>query len=158
MIVAKPSTHFSNDPKHRWHRGFKTAWIWYKLSPKASFHAIIKKRILNTVNAYNFRSLYYFKYVESSEIRERMKVSAVMQNALRIVKEWCEENLSVNASKAEMILLTKQRKMRLVKQVKYLGITIDDKLTWKPQVDTKSDPSFLQWRRAFWKTWGLSSY
>lgn len=90
------------------------------------------------------------------------------------MEKWCKEvNLFVNASKTEMILFTKRKKiegfknphifgneLHLTKQVKYLGIIIDDRLTWKPHVDNKTQKSirsFWQCRRAFGKTWGLSS-
>ena len=81
-----------------------------------------------------------------------------MQMACRIIERWCEgTGLSVNPRKTEMILYTRRRKpthygrpLTRVTRVKYLVITLDDKLSWKPHLDlvvNKVIATFWQLRR-----------
>jgi ribonuclease HI len=95
-----------------------------------------------------------------------------MQRGLKVVERWCRQNnMSVNPSKTEMVLFTRKRKMdgfraprifgeelKLSDSVKYLGITIDKKLTWKPNVDercSKATAALFLCRKAVGTTWGL---
>ncbi len=71
-------------------------------------------------------------------------VSNWMQGSLRVVDNlYKTKGLSVNLEKTEMLLFTRKRKteevirleyqgvkLNLTKEVKYLGIILDDKLTW----------------------------
>lgn len=100
-------------------------------------------------------------------------VCSLMTSALRIVETWCgERNLSVNPGKTELMLFTRKRKIPQVRwptfygtqlqptqEVKYLGIILDPKLTFKSHLDTrirKATGILWQCRRTFGKTWGLS--
>ena len=66
--------------------------------------------------------------------------------ALSKIEEWChEKGLSVNPNKTEALLVTRKRKYRTIglsifdksiqlkKYVKYLGVHIDQKVTWTKQ-------------------------
>jgi len=75
----------------------------------------------------------------------------IMQRVLKGVERWCtERELSINPSKPEMMLFTRKYKVEtlspvifyskeltLCKQVKYLGVILDPKLSWKLYVDAK---------------------
>lgn len=95
-----------------------------------------------------------------------------MQSACRIIEEWSEEvGLSINPEKTEMVLFTKKRDKKgfrpprlfgkplaLSREVKYLGVVLDEKLTWRPQIDrivTKTVASLWQLRKTIGKVWGL---
>lgn len=96
-----------------------------------------------------------------------------MQNALRIVESWCNENsLSVNPRKTEMILFTRKYKvenlrapslynveLKLSSEVKYLGVIIDRKLNWGSHVERQcAKAKRILWalRGAMGKQWGLA--
>ncbi len=100
-------------------------------------------------------------------------VCGLMQRALDYVQRWChEEGLSVQPEKLELVLFTKRRnligfqapsmygeQLMLSHKVKYLGVYLDTKLTWKDHMDTKCKracAAFCQARRAVGRTWGLS--
>ena len=99
-------------------------------------------------------------------------LSGLIQWALRTVEEWCEGlGLSVNPDKTGLVAFTRKRKLpgffephlfgkilRRSMSVKYLGVILDSRLTWKEHVDVKVKKAHnLMWacRRAYGVTWGL---
>jgi len=96
-----------------------------------------------------------------------------MQLILRGVEKWCTgRELSVNPSKSEMVLFTRKYKiealcpiwfsgkeLELSAQVKYLGVILDRKLSWKLHIDAKCDEALIclhQLRCSVGKTWSIS--
>lgn len=99
-------------------------------------------------------------------------VSEVTQSAIMAVEEWCNKvGLKINPKKTVLVPFTKKRKLEglieptlfgiqisLSDQVKYLGVIIDKRLSWKQHVDYICDKAcrvFWACRRTFGKTWGL---
>ncbi|XP_062550051.1 uncharacterized protein LOC134214743 [Armigeres subalbatus] len=95
-----------------------------------------------------------------------------MQNALQIVESWCRQyGLSVNPNKTSIVLFTEKRnrngirplhlfgsEINVTDQVKYVGLILDSKLSWTPNIEfriKKACMAFGQCRRTFGKTWGL---
>lgn len=95
-----------------------------------------------------------------------------IQRALRIVERWCRDSgLSVNPSKTSIVLFTKKRKLELGKTlllfnkelsltstVKFLGLILDSKLSWRTHVDDRIKKACMtlgQCRRAIGREWGL---
>ena len=98
-----------------------------------------------------------------------------MQQALVIVERWCERvNLSVNPDKTQCVLFTKCRKLgipegplfygkalEITDKVKYLGVILDRKLTWKEHVEyacKKFLNGYWLCKRMMGPTWGMKSY
>jgi RNA binding protein fox-1 len=99
-------------------------------------------------------------------------VSGIMQMALGIAENWCNGlGLSVNPDKTGIVAFTRKRKLeglfehRIVGRklqssgsVKYLGVILDSRLTWREHVDVrvrKAQNSLWACRRACGGTWGL---
>lgn len=97
----------------------------------------------------------------------------LMQGALTRVQRWCDDQqLSVNPRKTEAVLFTHKRKLEgfhqltlygqrleLTPQVKFLGVILDNKLSWKAHIEhkyKKATAALWQCRRAVGKTWGLT--
>ena len=97
----------------------------------------------------------------------------LMQRALDTVQNWCRaRQLAVHPSKIELVLFTRRRKLdgfraptlgnvtlQLAPQVKYLGVILDQKLTWKSHLSgkcSKAIRAFWQLKRAVGVRWGLS--
>jgi len=101
-------------------------------------------------------------------------VSGLMQGALQRVERWCRSHgLSVNPEKTEVVPFTRRRKglprgltlfgerLRVSGSVKYLGVIIDCRLTWKEHVARvvqKATACLSASRRAFGATWGLKPH
>ena len=100
------------------------------------------------------------------------RVSGLIQWALYTVETWCDElGLSVNPNKTGLVAFMRIRKLpgifepclfgktlRCSMSVKYLGVILDLRLTWRKQVDVKVRKAHnLLWacRRAYGVTLGL---
>jgi hypothetical protein len=94
-----------------------------------------------------------------------------MQDVINTVSYWCKSvDLSVDQKVGLMLITNRQKyqtktlilngkKLEYMKQIKYLGITIDASLTWVPHVKSKSAKALsalAQCRRAIGSKWGLS--
>jgi hypothetical protein len=99
-------------------------------------------------------------------------VSGLMQWSLITAERWCNEvGLSVNPDKTRLIAFTTKRKLQgffeprffgvtlgLSGSVKYLGVILDSRLTWRQHVDVKVRKAHnLLWacKRACGARWGL---
>jgi len=99
-------------------------------------------------------------------------VSGLIQWSLHIVELWCAGlGLSVNPDKTVLVAFTRKRKLtgffeprlfgKTLKRslsIKYLGVILDPRLTWKEHVDVKvkkAQNSMWACRRACGVTWGL---
>ena len=100
--------------------------------------------------------------------------SELLQNGLNLVSKWCDiQGLKVNAEKTVAVKFTKNEKeagkaktlrlgntrVQYSNHMKYLGITLDSKLTFKPHLENKLN----QANNALWtcksfvqKKWGIS--
>ena len=100
-------------------------------------------------------------------------VSEVMQRALKLSEDWCKQNkLSINPSKTNVLPITHRYKManlkilklfgvnlELSRHVKYLGVILDSRLSWEPQlnyVTDKATKSFWACRQMVGRTWGVN--
>ena len=95
-----------------------------------------------------------------------------IQEAANTITEWAKDNgLKHNASKCKIMLFTRSRnpikpkifineeEVEYVSNYKYLGITINEKLSWKEHITnitTKATNTFMQCRAMLGRTWGLS--
>lgn len=103
-------------------------------------------------------------------------IGDLMRTALKIVEEWCKTNkLNVNPVKTKMILFSRRKntesaslgefklfegKIELVASTKYLGVILDNRLTWIAHLEDKLNKAigiFWLCRNAFGRKWGLSS-
>jgi hypothetical protein len=99
-------------------------------------------------------------------------VSELMQGALHTAEKWCDEvGLSVNADKTDLFVFTKKRNpdgffqpllfgvtLHCSESVRYLGVTVDSRLTWREHVNNKvvkARNSLWACRRSFGMVWGL---
>lgn len=95
----------------------------------------------------------------------------LMQNALNLVWNWCQkEDLSINPAKSVLVPFTKRRnldlrspklngtKIKFSTEVKYLGITLDSKLTWNSHLQkvlAKATKAAWACSRLYGRTWGI---
>lgn len=97
----------------------------------------------------------------------------LLNRAISMTLSWCRnKGLTVSLNKTTTVLFTNKRKIEglnmpsiggqqllLSKEVKFLGITLDSRLTWKSHLDNRIDKAFIafmQCKRAFSRSWGLS--
>ena len=98
-----------------------------------------------------------------------------LNNALSKVHVWAEENgLQLSPEKTHAVIFTRKNKyvvphgllhinnvpINFTKTVKYLGLLIDHKLSWKPHIDAKlanCKKHFYQLRSAIGQNWGLNT-
>ena len=94
-----------------------------------------------------------------------------LQRDLKKLEDWAEtHSLSFNVDKTKVMVFTKKKKHKLptltlhgkeleyVQEFKYLGITIDNKLTWKPHINNqinKATRAMMMARKMTGKRWGL---
>ena len=93
-------------------------------------------------------------------------------DVLRSIDKWVSERgLSLNPQKTDLMMVTHRRKYNmgkltfngyplvLKKEVRYLGVILDSRLSWKPHCELKSRQcmkALQMCRRAVGDTWGLS--
>ena len=90
---------------------------------------------------------------------------------INIAANWAsEQELQFSSKKTEIVLFTHKRnpdlgsltmngsKLKLSKETKLLGVTLDSKLTWKPhitRITRKATTALMQCRQIVGKTWGI---
>ena len=96
----------------------------------------------------------------------------IAQQCLNRIREWgLKTGLNFSPTKTEAILFTWRRKwsiksplklgdteIKMCNQVKYLGVILDSKLSWRPHCEDrarKATVALMQCRRAIGKSWGL---
>jgi len=130
--------------------------------------------LLNTLNtAEYFAPGFADDFSVLVEGRDLRTVCEVAQAGINKIEKWCRgHKLPVNPGKTEMVLFTHKRKLDKFKpirlfgtelsrsdQVKYLGVILDSKLTWKVHLESKYNKAvatFLQCRRIVGKTLGIT--
>jgi len=102
-------------------------------------------------------------------------VANIMNDNLRFVNEWCiKEGLHVNPSKTVVVPFTRKKnldslsrlklgasRLEISGSVKYLGITLDSKLTWNYHLDSvlhKAKWALMTSRRFVGLTWGIKPH
>nr|CAH7732332.1 unnamed protein product [Callosobruchus chinensis] len=142
------------------------------LSPRL-WNLVVDSRLV----ALNDLGMYAQGYADDTVILIRGKRMGtcieIMQRAISIVERWCvTEGLSVNPSKMIMVPFTKQRNAKITRvpilfgnqievarEVKCLGIKLDDKLTWNSHIESitsRSQITLITMKRAIGCTWGLT--
>ena len=113
---------------------------------------ILVNELLHSMDRVNIYCQFYADdgtlLVRSGSIRH---LCASMQKGLNVVERWSRRNnMAVNPSKTTMVLFTRKlnrngfaapvifgEQLQLSDSVKYLGITIDSKLSWKANVEAR---------------------
>uniref|UniRef100_A0A1B6LSC1 Reverse transcriptase domain-containing protein n=1 Tax=Graphocephala atropunctata TaxID=36148 RepID=A0A1B6LSC1_9HEMI len=142
------------------------------LSP--SLWNLVVDDLLVTLNA---QGLYAQGYADDIVIVIRGKYMdtclGLMKRAMSIVEQWCiTEGLSVNPTKTVMVPFTNQRNAEIetapklfggdilvAKEFKYLGVRLDQKLTWNSHlksIASRSQTALAMMGRAVGSTWGLN--
>ena len=99
-------------------------------------------------------------------------VREIMQKALNVVAEWAvKEGLNISHHKTAMVLFTNRRKieglgplklhgrdLKMLDEVKYLGVTLDSRLNWNQHLQKimrKTQTTFALVRRTCRRNWSL---
>jgi ribonuclease HI len=98
-------------------------------------------------------------------------VTSRVQEGLDVIGTWCKKvDLGVLAEKSKALLFTNSRlyhleplvilggRIPMEKSAKYLGVTLDDRLTWRTHCENKAKTAIIamaQCRRAIGRSWGL---
>ena len=98
-------------------------------------------------------------------------IRGMAQKAINIAVNWAsEQELQFGSKKTEIVLFTHKRnpdlgfksmsgsKLELSKEARLLGVTLDSKLAWKPQIvriTPKTTTALMQCRKIVSKTWGI---
>ena len=108
-----------------------------------------------------------------SEGQDLSIIRARTQKTVNTIEEWCKANgLNISALKTKIIMFTWNKKwtppkpilvggveIGLSSSVKFLGVTLDEKLSFKEHINNitkKATASLMQCKRAVGPTWGLS--
>ena len=100
-------------------------------------------------------------------------IRGIAQKAINIAANWAsEQELQFSSMKTEIVLFTRKRnpelgslsmngsKLELSKEARLFGVTLDNKLTWKPhikRITCKPTTAVMQCRQIVGKTWGIKS-
>ena len=98
-------------------------------------------------------------------------IRGMAQKAINIATNWTlEQELQFSNKKTENVLFSHKRnpdlgslsvnstKLELSKEARLLGVTLDSKITWKPQttrITRKAITAIMQCRQIVGKTWGI---
>ena len=95
----------------------------------------------------------------------------ITQKSIKTIEKWCEESgLTLSTVKTHVIMFTRKRKWKVSRPIqvtdikprehtKFLGVTIDSKLTWNEHIKTKCKKAkalLMMCKRSVGPTWGLS--
>ncbi|XP_054287676.1 uncharacterized protein LOC129003409 [Macrosteles quadrilineatus] len=99
-------------------------------------------------------------------------IEDLTQRAVDYIDNWCNtKGLTINPTKTEIVTFTRKRRTKIsppqirgmrvksVKETKYLGVYLDQKLTWNRHIDhviAKGTGAMGACRRTFGKKWGLN--
>ena len=98
-------------------------------------------------------------------------VARIIQQDIQILEKWAlDHNLKFNTGKTKLMLFTNRRnftkppiylygeRLEYVREMRYLGVTLDDKLSWLPHIKKtaqKATYTLMQCRKMVGKSWGL---
>ena len=98
-------------------------------------------------------------------------IRGIAQKAINIAANWAlEQELQFSSKKTEIVLFTHKRnpdlvslsmngsKLELSEEARLLGVTLDNKVTWKPRIipiTSKATTALLQCKQTVGKTWGI---
>jgi ribonuclease HI len=97
----------------------------------------------------------------------------VTQRSLNAIEEWCQDNdLRISTSKTHSVMFTRKHKWKLARPLKvhgeelkleettkFLGVTLDQKLTWTPHISKQTKKAkgvLMMCKTALGPTWGFT--